>query len=91
MQKKIADGDAAEAVVRRKLESIYGEKLKGISFRKAWHTPIGNLGSGLWDVEGTYKYKKLLWFKGTRVFRYQIDAETGNVIGHEEITPKQGV
>ena len=90
MQKKIPDGDAAEAVVRRQLESIYAEKLKAISFRKAWHTPVGSSGSGLWDVEGTFQYKKGLFglFTGKRAFRYQIDAETGNIIGHEEITPK---
>jgi hypothetical protein len=88
IQKKIADGDAAEAVVRRHLESIYGGKLKTVSFRKAWHTPVGNAGSGLWDVEGTFQYKKGLLSEEKRAFRYQIDSENGNIIGHEEITPK---
>jgi hypothetical protein len=88
IQKKITDGDAAEAVVRRQLESIYGERLKNISFRKAWQTPVGSSGSGLWDVEGTFQYKKGLLGKEKRAFRYQIDSENGNIIGHEEITPK---
>jgi hypothetical protein len=88
IQKKITDGDAAEAVVRRQLESIYSEKLKKISFRKAWQTPVGSSGSGLWDVEGTFQYKKGLLGTEKRAFRYQIDSENGNIIGHEEITPK---
>jgi len=88
VQRKIEDGDSAEAVVRRQLESIYGEKLRGILFRKAWYTPVGSTGSGLWDVEGTFQYKKGLLGKEKRAFRYEIDSETGNIIGHEEITPK---
>jgi hypothetical protein len=88
MQKKIVDGDAAEAVVRRQLEGNYGSKLKKVQFRKSWYTPVGTTGSGLWDVEGTYQYRKGLLSEEKRDFRYQIDSENGNIIGHEEITPK---
>ena len=88
MDNKIVDGNGAESVVRRQLESIYGEKLKDIFFRKAWHTPIGTSGAGIWEVEGTFRFKKGLFSTKKRVFRYQIDSENGKIIGHEEITPK---
>lgn len=87
-EKKISDGDAAESVVRRHIEARYGDKYRGISFRKAWYTPVGSSGSGLWDVEGTFEFKKGLLRKARRTFKYQVDAETGNIIGHEEFTPK---
>ncbi len=85
-EKKIADAPAAETVVRIKLETEYGDKLKSLVFRKSWYSASGK--QEFWDVEGTLKRKKGWLSKETRNFRYQIDPDTGNIIGHEDIIPK---
>ena len=83
---KIADGSSAESAVRRELEARHGSKLKDISFRKSWLTTSVN--QQLWEVEGTLRWKSGFLKTETRNFRYQIDAASGLIIGHEEITPK---
>ena len=86
IEKKIADAEAAETVVRRSMENQYGAKLKSLSFRKCWYSASGE--QEFWDVEGTLVRKKGLCRKETKNFRYQIDPDTGNIIGHEEVVPK---
>jgi hypothetical protein len=85
-EKKIADATVAETVVRRQMEAQYGAKLKSVSFRKSWYSAAGT--QEFWDVEGTITRKK--GFLGTEIrnFRYQIDPNTGNIMGYEEIVPK---
>ncbi len=85
-EKKIADASAAETVVRRALETQYGDKLKSLSFRKCWYSSAGK--QEFWDVEGTLKRKKGILSKETKNFRYQVDPDTGNIVGYEEIIPK---
>ncbi|MDP2931753.1 MAG: hypothetical protein Q8O05_04550 [Chloroflexota bacterium] len=85
-EKKIADGISAEAAVRRELEARYGDKLKDVSFRKSWLT--SSVNQQLWEVEGTLKRKAGVLKTETRSFKYQIDAVSGMIIGHEEVTPK---
>jgi len=85
-QRKVADSPAAETAVRRALETRYGDKLKSVSFRKCWYSASGR--QEFWDVEGTLIRKKGMLSKETRNFRYQIDPDTGNIIGYEENIPK---
>ena len=85
-EKKIADATAAETVVRRQMEAQYGDKLKGVSFRKSWYSVAG--AQEFWDVEGTITRQKGLLGKEMRNFRYQIDPNTGNIMGYEEFAPK---
>jgi len=85
-EKKIADATAAEMVVRRALETQYGDKLKNLSFRKCWYTSAGT--KEFWDVEGTLTRKKGILSKERKNFRYQIDPDTGNIVGYDEIIPK---
>ena len=85
-ERKIADTSAAETVVRRVMETKYGDKLRSISFRKCWYSSAGK--QEFWDVEGSLIWKKGVLSKETRNFRFQIDPDNGNVIGYEEITPK---
>ena len=84
--KKIADAPAAETVVRRSLEAQYGNKLKSLSFRKCWYSSAGK--QEFWDVEGTLIRKKGIFSKETKNFRFQVDPDTGNIVGYEEIIPK---
>ena len=86
VDKKIADAPAAETVVRRALETQYGDKLKSLSFRKCWYSSSGS--QEFWDIEGTLTRKKGMMSKETRNFRYQIEPDTGNIIGYEENIPK---
>jgi hypothetical protein len=84
--RKVADVPAAEMVVRRALETRYGDRLKRVSFRKCWYSASGK--QEFWDVEGTLLRKKGLLSKETRNFRYQVDPDAGNIIGYEENIPK---
>jgi len=85
-EKKVADVNAAEMVVRRTLETRYGNKLKSVSFRKCWYSASGQ--QEFWDVEGTLERKKGLASKEIRNIRYQVDPITGNIMGYEENVPK---
>ena len=40
-----------------------------------------------WEVEGTVTRKKGLFGRVSRNFRYQINPDTGDIVGYEEITP----
>lgn len=84
--KKIADASAAETVVRRALEAQYGDRLKGLSFRKCWYSAAGV--QEFWEVEGTFIRKKGLLGKEARNFKYQIHPGNGSIMGYEEVTPK---
>lgn len=85
--KKVPDGSSAEAVVRKQMEAQYGNGLKSIQFRKSWYASAG--AREFWEVEGTLVRKKGLLglSKESRVFKYQIDPLSGNIIGHEEMSP----
>jgi len=86
VEKKVDDVPAAEMVVRRALETRYGDKLKNITFRKCWYSASGE--QEYWDVEGTLRRKKGILSKEIRNFRYQVDPEKGSIIGYEENIPK---
>jgi len=85
-EKKIGDATVAETVVRRTLESQYGDRLKVVSFRKCWYSSAGR--QDFWDIEGTFIRKKGLLSKEKRNFRYQVDPDSGNILGYEEVIPK---
>lgn len=86
IQNKVADGVAAEAVVRRQMEAQYSDKLRNVSFRKSWYSASGT--KEFWEVEGTVLWKKGIFSKEKRNFRFQIEPGTGNIIGKEEIVTK---
>ena len=86
IQKKAPDGSAAESVVRRQMEAQYRDKLRNVTFRKAWYSASGT--KEFWEVEGSVEWKKGLFKKEKRNFRYQIDPDQGNIMGKEEIIPK---
>jgi hypothetical protein len=85
-ERKIADSPAVETAVRRVLETRYGDRLKSVTFRKCWYSASGK--QEFWDIEGTLMRKKGVFSKETRNFRYQIDPDSGNIIGYEENIPK---
>ena len=82
---KIADATAAETAVRTALESQFVGRLKGISFRKCWYSAAGR--QEYWDVEGTLVRKRGLIGQEAQDFRYQVDPESGNIIGYEYRLP----
>jgi len=83
---KIGDASAAETVVRRALEAQYGDRLKGLSFRKCWLSAASD--QKFWEVEGTFTRKKGMLGKEARNFKYQIHPGNGSIMGYEEVTPK---
>jgi hypothetical protein len=84
-QKKVSDAPAAEAAVRDALQSQFGTKLKGLTFRKCWYSSAGR--QEFWDVEGTFVQSKAFLGREAKNFRYQIDPDSGRVMGYEVITP----
>jgi hypothetical protein len=83
--RRINDAPAAEATVRDALETQYGNSLKSLSFRKCWYSAAGR--QEFWDIEGTFIRKTGVFGSETKNFRYQVDPETGRIVGYELITP----
>jgi len=85
VHRRITDAPAAEASVREVLEGQYGNNLKSLSFRKCWYSAAGR--QEFWDIEGTFVRKTGIFGSETKNFRYQVDPETGRIMGYELITP----
>jgi len=83
-QKKAIDATAAEAAVRRMLEGQYGGKIRSLGFGKVWYTAAAT--REFWEVQGVLIYKKGVFSKERRNFRYQVDPDSGEVMGYEETT-----
>jgi hypothetical protein len=84
-RRKVADAPAAEAAVRDALQTQYGSNLKGLSFRKCWYSSAGR--QEFWDIEGSFIQKRNFLGRDTKNFRYQVDPDSGRIIGYEIITP----
>ncbi len=84
-QRKISDAPAAESAVREALQSQYSKNIKGLTFRKCWYSSAGR--QEFWDVEGTFIEKKGMLGRETKNFRYQVDPDSGRIIGYELMTP----
>jgi hypothetical protein len=83
--RKITDAPAVEDAVRNSLQLQYGKGLTGLSFRKCWYSSAGR--QEFWDVEGTFTHKKGLMGRETLNFKFQVDPDSGRVVGYELITP----
>jgi len=83
-QKKAIDATAAEAAVRRMLEGQYGGKIRGLTFGKVWYTAAAT--REFWEVQGVLVYRKSVFSQERRNFRYQVDPDSGEVMGYEETT-----
>jgi hypothetical protein len=83
-QKKAIDATAAEAAVRRMLEGQYGGKIRSLTFDKVWYTAAAT--REFWEVQGVLIYRKGVFGKERRNFRYQVDPDSGEVMGYEETT-----
>jgi hypothetical protein len=84
-QRNISDAPAAEGAVRNALHSLYGNNLKHLSFRKCWYSSSGR--QEFWDVEGSFIERKGILGRETRSFRYQVDPDSGRIMGYELNTP----
>jgi hypothetical protein len=84
-RRKVADAPAAEAAVRDALQIQYGKNLKGLTFRKCWYSSAGR--QEFWDIEGSFLVKRGILGRDSRNFRYQVDPDSGRIIGYEIITP----
>jgi hypothetical protein len=83
-QKKAVDAMAAEAAVRRMLEGQYAAKIRILTFGKVWYTAAAT--KEFWEVQGVLIYKKGIFSKERRNFRYQVDPDSGETVGYEETT-----
>ena len=84
-QRKIADAPGAEAAVKEALQSQYGKNMKGLLFRKCWYSSAGR--QEFWDVEGSFIHKLGIMGRELKSFRYQVDPDSGRVIGYEVMDP----
>ena len=86
LRRKVADAPAAETAVRDALQTQYGNNIKGLTFRKCWYSSAGR--QEFWDVEGTFIRKRGILGRDLKSFRYQVDPESGRVIGYEIVDPE---
>ncbi len=78
----VEDAGEAQAAAVRYLNAQFGKnKVKDVSFSKAWYKPGSQLD--IWEVEGDVLLKKGLLGKETKHFKFQIDPVTGRVIAYE--------
>lgn len=80
---RIDDAATAEFAARRYLESQYPGKSIEVKFSKIWF--IGGKAKDVWEVEGILTMRRAGFMKDRKSFRFQIDAETGDVIGFEAV------
>ena len=80
---RVEDATTAEFAARRYLESQYPGKAIQVKFSKIWF--VGGKGKDVWEVEGILTMSKAGVMKERKSFRFQIDAETGGVIGFETV------
>lgn len=79
---RVEDAVSAQAAARRFLIAQFGSnKVKDVSFSRAWYTPGAQ--KDVWEVEGDAVVKKG-WFGKEHIhFKFQIDPGTGRVIAYE--------
>jgi hypothetical protein len=80
---RVEDATTAEFAARRYLESQYPSKAIEVKFSKIWF--IGGKAKDVWEVEGILTTRRAGVLKDRKSFRFQIDAETGDVIGFEAV------
>jgi hypothetical protein len=80
---RVEDATTAEFAARRYLESQYPGKAIQVKFSKIWF--VGGKGKDVWEVEGILTMRRAGVMKERKSFRFQIDAETGGVIGFETV------
>jgi hypothetical protein len=79
---RVGDAGSAQAAARRYLASQFGSnKIKEVSFSRAWYTPGSQ--KDIWEVEGDVVVKKGWFGKESVHFKFQIDPATGRVIAYE--------
>ncbi len=80
---RVEDAQAAEFAARRYLELQYPGRAIQVKFSKIWF--VGGKGKDVWEVEGILSMRKAGVLRDRKSFRFQIDAETGDVIGFENV------
>ena len=79
---RVMDATSAQLAARRHLESVYGsDKIVSMTVSRVWF--VAGKTRDVWEVEGEVVVKKGAFKKETRHFKFQIDPETGRVIGFE--------
>ncbi len=80
---RVEDATTAEFAARRYLESQYPGRSINVKFNKIWF--VGGKLKDVWEVEGILTMRKAGVMKEQKLFRFQIDAQTGDVIGFEAV------
>jgi hypothetical protein len=75
------DASQAQMAARRYLESAYTKHLRDVHFTKCWYSHAGS--QSFWDVEGFMLTKKAVRGSKELHFRFQIDPNSGEVLGYE--------
>lgn len=75
------DASQSQMAVRRYLESAYTKQLRDVHFTKCWYSHAGS--QSFWDVEGFMLTKKKVRGRKELHFRFQVDPNSGEVLGYE--------
>ena len=79
---RISEATSAMRAAHRHLESLYKDKLRDVTVNKAWYRTGTSMD--VWEVEGEVVYKRGRLRKNKRHFKYQINPNSGDVIGFEQ-------
>jgi len=79
---RVTDASAAQLAARRHLEAHNPGKVLEVKINKVWFNP--GRTRDVWEVEGIAIFKAGLFKKEQKPFRFQIDTESGDVIGFEK-------
>ena len=79
---RVGDAETAEFAARCYLESQYS-KVVEVKFSKIWY--VAGRPRDVWAIEGIMTTKKMVFMKERKSFRFQIDSDTGDVIGFEAV------
>jgi hypothetical protein len=80
---RVEDATTAEFAARRYLEAQYPGRTIEVKFSKIWY--VGGKAKDVWEVEGVLTVRRAAVMKERKSFRFQIDPETGDVIGFEAV------
>jgi hypothetical protein len=80
---RVEDATTAEFAVRRYLEAQYPGRTIDVKISKIWYR--GGTLKDVWEVEGIVTIKRAAVLRERKSFRFQIDPETGDVIGFEAV------
>ncbi len=82
-EQKLQDALSVRLALKNYFQSEHGNKFVDVELRKVWYH--GGSERDVWEAEGEVILKRFLWIKKRRSFQYQLDPESGAILGYQEV------